>query len=185
MIHHERMLYPSNIETGLIKEKHLYPNGSLLLFTANCPRETKTELTTLVQTNGVEWLLSSNNKKHSSLAHRTIYFPQSVYSNVEMPVFLRKNPKKKVKDESLKIEYFTESVIHEMRTSYLLEQILLTQNKELPQEILYENRCFKLKYCSQNPWGALINLEDSSSRFTFFKPEQGCSIRDHVELMEG
>lgn len=176
----------SRIELGIIQEKRLLPAGEFFLFTDDCPHETREELVNLVTVGGLEWLLSApSNGSAASSSRRATYFPYSHFSSVEMPVFLQKNPKKQPGEESLKVKYFSESVLHEIRTSYLLQHVLSQVNTALPNEVQYKDQLYQLTCISQTPWGALIDTKKHSSSFTFFKKAHSYSLRNEVESVGG
>jgi len=82
----------------------------------DCPKEIAVRLSKLISTSRIGWLLPAQSNEDVTPTRRNIYFPHFTDVEESPPVFKRK--KKYCRSaEKLKIGYFTNRLIHEIRTS--------------------------------------------------------------------
>jgi hypothetical protein len=163
-------------ELRIFKEKHIFPNGYVLFFTQDCPDEVKNDLREMIAQNGINALV---NDISVGPVTRSSLSPEHIDQTYRLPIFKKKS-KSNPKGEALKVEYFTSSLVHEMRTSLRLQELLLELESELPEIIEYKNRRLHVVYKTEVPWGALINTKNNS-RFSIYESTPGVSVRSVVK----
>ncbi len=164
------------LSQSVIERKHSF-NGLELLIARGCTDELSELLITIVKNQGTTWFESYIRDEYSK-SRRKVYFPILEGTKV---VVKEKAPKEDA--SQAKLRYFTESIVHEFKTSYLLQKLL--SEMELPDKVLYLGKKFRLSYEAQTPLAGILNLTDSTKRYTIFKYISGTSVRDEVALNGG
>lgn len=166
----------SNVEVDvpLFREKSIIGN-KLLLVTQQCPAEVAAALSKKIALQDMTWFedqpLATSRRKVAIV---------ELSSDISVVV---KEKQEMRSDPSMKVDFFTRSVVHEMRTSYGLRQAL--DELPLPSHLVYLEEEFTLSFDAQLPLAAILNLEDPRERFTVFAYIPGDSAREEVAAYGG
>lgn len=165
---------------SVIKEKCSLGHYELLI-ARTCDPTLIPPLKAQIETQGIEWFQDSlkNGETHS---RRQVYIP--VVENNGVVVIKKKDQKLDPKaDPRLKVGYFTQSIVHEFRTSYLLLELM--QHLDLPKTVEHKGESYRVIYDVQVPLAAIVDLDDPSQRYTIFEYIPAFSARDDVNLNGG
>lgn len=173
----ENPIYPSNI----IQERALYQNGYLLLLSRYCPKATRVALQELVSQQGSDWFKPYQRVQWWQESRREIFLPPS--DNEAPRIALKKKNIVKDGNDRPHIRFYTQSTLHEMRTSILLKDILekYCNNKK----ITYANKEYSVCCQVQSPWGAIVNTNDHGERYGIFEYVTAQSARDFTKMNDG
>ncbi len=154
----------------------------LLLTAAEASSQYTALLTQLIASYGLGWVTRlpgtsfPKSRRNVSIVRPKDTIPMVVKQKV------RANRSKK-DSEKLRVSFFTQSIVHELRTTYLL-QILLNQI-DLPDSLAANNKIYNLDIHVQKPIAAMIDLKDPSLRYTIFEYMIGESVREEVREYGG
>lgn len=160
-------------------ESHMCSNGYLIVTTKDCPLKIAEEMKARTTEKGEAWFLNQPHHMYHQ-PRRKIYRPALNSEQTPAMVLKQKNV---VAHDAATFDhraFFTDSLIHEMRTAYALRKVL--NSPLLPQEIDYFGRQIKLIYQVQSPWGAIINTRDPNLRFGCFEYRPGISVREKITM---
>lgn len=134
-----------------------------------------------INTSGIEWFSQTQRQEHSLSRRKVCIFRLPTNEIIVVKQKERKDTDTDI--PQLKLPYFTQSIVHEFRTSYLMHDLM--QKIELPQTIEYQNESYELTYEVQKPLAAILNMNNPNERLTVFEYIPGDSVRDDVAMNGG
>lgn len=173
----EKAIYPSNI----IQERALFQNGYLLLLSQYCPQATRVALQELVSQQGSDWFKPYQRVQWWQESRREIFLPPS--SDMAPRIIVKRKKVVEADEEKPFINFYTQSTLHEMRTSLFLREIL--EKYCVSKKITYSGKEYAVHCKVQSPWGAIINTNDRHDRYGIFEFVSAESARDFTKMNDG
>jgi hypothetical protein len=168
----------------VVESKQLFANGILALFTNECPKEVISELNKVTELMSLAWLNSIVSDDDVTTERRSIYNGQLKLPHDKTPIFIKKKPRINGDRSGPNVKFFTSSIVHELRTAQLLNQIISCNVDKLRFEVYLDGKPYKAIFKPSIAWGGLIDTTNSD-RYTFFKRECGESVRYDVASAGG
>jgi hypothetical protein len=167
--------------SSVIVERRVTDNGFLLLYTQQCPSFVRNEIFSNTVAYGTNWFLHSKLDHDIFPSRRNIYNYQLILNSKECSMIL-KEKKEYGDNQAQKVPYFTKSLIHEIRTSYALKNIV----EKFPiKEINVNGIRYRLNAQVQSAFGGIINLQNQKERYGLFEYISGQSIREEINSFDG
>ena len=164
-------------------EEYLFANGFYVSFAPNCPEEVKTTIFQQTGLSGSEWF-KRNLKRVNS--RRRMSFENVPKADGESVTYVIKEKSLKPKDPKqpdLDIPRYTTSAFHEMRTSFLLADILEKNKEQITSQIPFQDQMLTVQYEVQLPWAAIINTKpglQKQEKYSVFQYLPGTSVRNEL-----
>lgn len=196
MIHslENRRAFSEVLDKPVVSEKEITTNGNVLVFTNDCPPLIANAIKDRVAKEGTAWLLPHLRNDSERQSRRLVYMARPE-SHLPVVVFKEKAEKhgKPGTVQGKMVPYFTKSVVHEMRTSFIVRNIVgeLAANNKLPATFSNEyGQQRNIKYHVQLPYGAIIDTKNRDSHghlrsYGMFEWVRGASVRDEINIMGG
>ena len=161
-----------NESDRIIDRKVVTESNVLFVFTPDCPEHVVRDLFLRSNSSGINWFFA-HKRSSEYKSRREIYF----LSNGSV---LKR--KKVVGSKGRDHAHRTGSLIHEIKMSYLLQNIV--DEEYTDGYIQLGDHSKTVQYSVQKPWGAVLDLNNKDNRYGLFERVDGICPRDEVQSNE-